>query len=232
MTFSLLGRCLDSGQLGAAVTTSDLAVGARVPFAAAGVGVAVTQHRTDPRLGPALLEALRRGMDVDAAVRAVVEGHEHRSWRQLGLLDCTGRAASHTGGLAWPVAGAVTGTDCLAIGNMLVGQDVLVAMVDAFVSRGAARDQPLAARLLAGLQAGERAGGEGPGLRSAALLVVERESFPLVDLRIDDAPDPLTALESLWRAYEPWMRDFVVRALDPDRAPGADRGHESSSTTT
>jgi uncharacterized Ntn-hydrolase superfamily protein len=231
MTFSLMGRCLDSRQLGVAVTTSDLAVGARVPFAVAGVGVAVTQHRTDPRLGPALLEALRHGVDVDVAVRVVVEGHEHRAWRQLGLLDSSGRAASHTGELAWPVAGAVTGTDCLAIGNMLVVHDVLAAMVDAFMA-GATRDQPLAARLLAGLQAGQLAGGEGPGLRSAALLVVERESFPLVDLRVDDAPDPLTALESLWRAYEPCMRDFVVRALDPDRAPGADRGHESSSTTT
>jgi uncharacterized Ntn-hydrolase superfamily protein len=231
MTFSLMGRCLDSRQLGVAVTTSDLAVGARVPFAVAGVGVAVTQHRTDPRLGPALLEALRHGVDVDVAVRVVVEGHEHRAWRQLGLLDSSGRAASHTGALAWPVAGAVTGTDCLAIGNMLVVHDVLAAMVDAFMA-GATRDQPLAARLLAGLQAGQLAGGEGPGLRSAALLVVERESFPLVDLRVDDAPDPLTALESLWRAYEPCMRDFVVRALDPDRAPVADRGHESSSTTT
>jgi uncharacterized Ntn-hydrolase superfamily protein len=226
MTFSLLGRCPDSGQLGAAVTTSDLAVGARVPFAAAGVGVVVTQHRTDPRLGPALLDALAGGGLAEDAVARVVERHSDRGWRQLGVLDARGRAASYTGVRAWPVAGALIGTDCLAIGNMLVGEHVLSAMVGAFEAHAAGRDDPLAARLIAGLQAGQRAGGEGRGLRSAALLVVERESFPLADLRVDHAPDPLTALDSLWREYEPWARDFVLRAVDPDRA------HGSSSTTT
>jgi uncharacterized Ntn-hydrolase superfamily protein len=223
MTFSLLGRCVETGQLGAAVATSDLAVGARVPFAAAGIGVAVTQHRTDPRLGPALLDALVDGLSAEAAVARVADGHPNRAWRQLGLLDAGGNAGSYTGERAWPVAGALAGTDCLAIGNMLAGEHVLSAMVDAFPGDPGLA---LAARLLAGLQAGHRAGGEGPGLRSAALLVVERESFPLVDLRVDDAADPLPALEALWREYEPWARDFVLRAVDPDRA------HGSSSTTT
>ena len=56
MTYSLLGRCARTGQFGAAVTTSSIAVGSRVPHVAPGVGGVLTQHRTDPRLGPRGLE--------------------------------------------------------------------------------------------------------------------------------------------------------------------------------
>jgi uncharacterized Ntn-hydrolase superfamily protein len=222
MTFSLLGRCEASGQLGAVTTTSDLAVGARVPFAAAGVGAVVTQSRTDPRLGPALLEALAAGRSAAEAVSRVADADEHREWRQLGALGPSGEGAAHTGGHAWPVATAIGGRDCLAIGNMLRGERVLSAMLDAFTQATG----ELAGRLLAGISAGQGAGGETGVLRSAALLVVEHQPFPLVDLRIDDAADPLGALGMLWERYRPWVREFTLRALDPDAAQGA------SSTTT
>lgn len=199
------------------VTTSDLAVGARVPHALPGVGVAVTQNRTDPRLGPALLAALAGGASAQAAVAELVAATPEIAWRQLGVLDAGGGTASYTGRHAWPVAGAQPGRDCLALGNMLVSDAVLPAIADAF----AAATGELAPRLLAGSAAGLRAGGETGTLRSAALLVVEREPFPLVDLRVDAARDPLTALAELWREYEPWARDFVTRALDPDSAHGS-----------
>jgi uncharacterized Ntn-hydrolase superfamily protein len=217
MTFSLLGRCRSTGQLGAVVTTSDLAVGARVPFALPGVGVAVTQNRTDPRLGPALLGALAAGAPAQQAIAELVTATPQIAWRQLGVLDAAGNTAAYTGSHSWPVAGALAGDDCLAIGNMLANDEVLVGITEAFLSS----DGALAPRLVAGIAAGQRAGGETGMLRSAALVVVERESFPLVDLRIDAAADPLDALEALWREYEPRARDFVTRALDPDRAHGS-----------
>ena len=92
-------------------------------------------------------------------------------------------------------------------------------------------DGPLARKLVAGLEAGERAGGETGALRSAAVLVVHTESFPLVDLRIDDDPAPLEALGRLWETYAPWTRDFVTRALDPDAATGRPEADHSSTTT-
>ena len=217
MTFSLLGRCARTGELGVATTTSDIAVGARVPFAAPGVGVAATQHRTDPRLGPRALALLASGHSAQEAVDGVVAATPHRGWRQLGVLDARGHAAAFTGDGVWPVAAALEGDGCLALGNMLTSEAVAPAIVAGFAADPGA---PLAARLLDGLEAGLAAGGETGDLRSAALLVVGQETFPLVDLRIDDSAEPLRALRGLWDAYAPWVGDFVRRAVDPDAATG------------
>jgi uncharacterized Ntn-hydrolase superfamily protein len=227
MTFALLGRCPETGQLGAAVTTSDLAVGARVPFALAGVAVAVTQHRTDPRLGPRALELVRSGCTPQEAVDAVAASTPHRDWRQVAILGADGTHATYTGAGVTPQVAALAGDDCLAVGNMLSGDETAPAMVAGFADAAG----PLAHRLVAGLQAGERAGGETGTLRSAALLVVHTESFPLVDLRIDDDRAPLEALQRLWETYAPWTRDFVTRALDPDAATGRPDADHSSTTT-
>jgi uncharacterized Ntn-hydrolase superfamily protein len=222
MTFTILGRCPGSGQLGGAVTTSDVAVGARVLSAEAGRAVAATQHSTDPRLGPALLEEIRAGRTAEEAVAAVAAATPHRDWRQIAALDARGRAAAHSGERVWPIAAQLAGQNCLAVGNMLASDRVAPAMVDAF----AAASGELTGRLLAALEAGERAGGETGGLRSAAVLVVEREPFAFVDLRVDDDADPLRRLSALWDAYRPLARGVVARALDPGAA------HRSSSTTT
>lgn len=224
MTFTILGRCPRTGQLGAAATTSDVAVGARVLFAAADLGVAVTQHRTDPRLGPALLERLRLGETPEQAVTAIARGTRDREWRQLGAIDAAGRTGAWSGARLWPVGAQLGGPDCLVLANMLVDDTVAPAMVAAFRCTRDAGE--LTARLLAALRAGEAAGGEMGALRSAAVRVVERESFPLVDLRVDDDPDPLGRLAALWATYRPLARQFVARALTPDDV------HRSSSTTT
>jgi uncharacterized Ntn-hydrolase superfamily protein len=225
MTFTILGRCPRTGRLGGAVTTSDVAVGARVLFGRAGLGVAATQHRTDPRLGPAVLERLAGGQAPVAAVAAVAGATRDRDWRQLGVVDAQGRTAAYSGAHVWPVCADLAGEDCLVLGNMLTGSAVAPAMRDAF-ERSA--DSDLCDRLVGALDAGERAGGEtgGGALRSAALLVVDRESFPFVDLRIDDDPLPVRRLGALWETYRPLAAQFVARALTPDDV------HRSSSTTT
>jgi uncharacterized Ntn-hydrolase superfamily protein len=222
MTFTILGRCPQTGQLGGAVTSSDVAVGARVLFAQAGLAVVATQHRTDPRLGPALLDELRAGRTVAHAVSAVVDAAPHIAWRQLSVLDVAGRSAAYSGERLWPIGAELAGENCLVLGNVLSDDRVAPAMIRAFESG----PPELADRLLAALRAGEGAGGEVGELRSAALLVVEHESFPLVDLRVDDDPDPLGKLDALWEVYRPLVRVFVARALDPDHV------QRSSSTTT
>ena len=176
MTFSLIARCPRTGQIGAAVTTSSIAVATRVPFCAAGVGAVLTQHRTDPRLGPRGLELLRSGCTAAETVAALVASTPHEGWRQLAVLDAVGRTAHHHGARVKPERGVAHGPGVLALGNILSSAAVPEAMLAGFL---AAEAEPLAERLLRGLEAGEAAGGEHGDVTSASLMVVWREFLPL-----------------------------------------------------
>jgi uncharacterized Ntn-hydrolase superfamily protein len=221
MTFSLAARCSRTAMLGAAVAGSSIAVGSRCVFARAGVGAVLTQHRTDPRLGPMALDILAQGKNAQETVdRVVVNADRQRGWRQLAVVDLIGHTAHYSGAAIVSVHGAATRPGAVAIGNLLKNIAVPQAEVDAF-----AEDiRPhLAERLVRALEAGLEAGGDALPVRSAALLVVHRELFPLIDLRVDDDDQPIAALRRLWQAYEPQIDDFVKRALDPDRAGPAKR---------
>lgn len=217
MTFSLVGRCARTGQFGAAVTTSSICVGSRVPFALPGVGAMLTQHRTDPRLGHRGMALLRSGCTAQQVIDALVASTPDHAWRQLAVIDAAGRTAHFHGAKVKPSLNVAHGRDVVSIGNILANDRVPAAMTAAFE---AAADQPLAERLVRGLEAGEAAGGEHGPVFSAALLVVEREVFPLVDLRVDKRADPIGGLRALWEEYAPMVEEFVTRAVDPDRAPG------------
>src|SRR3712207_441163 len=106
VTISLLGRCVRTGQFGAAVTTSSIAVGSRVPFVAPGVGGVLTQHRTAPRLGPRGLALLRTGCTAAETVAALVSSTPQHAWRQLAVLDAKGGTAHFHGGHVKPALGA------------------------------------------------------------------------------------------------------------------------------
>lgn len=213
MTFSLIGRCARTGMLGVAVTTSAIGVGARCPFARAGVGAVLTQHRTDPRLGPLGLDLLARGFTAEQTLAAIVAATPHRDWRQLAVLDASGGSATFSGARVRPERGEARGADCAAIANIVCSATIPAEMVAAFER---APEEPLADRLLAGLQAGQAAGGEFRPVVSAALLIVHRESFPYVDLRVDQADQPIDALVRLWEAYRLEADPYVTRAVDPD----------------
>jgi uncharacterized Ntn-hydrolase superfamily protein len=218
MTFSIAGRCARTGMLGAIVTTSSIAVGSRCAFAAAGVGAALTQHTTDPRLGPLMLDQLRRGYTVEEAIGTAVGGTPRSDWRQLALVDREGRTASFSGASVKPERAEVHGRDCVALANIVKSEAVPAAMVKAFE---AAPQAPLALRLIDALAAGDAAGGEFKPLMSAGLMIARREVFPYVDLRVDSDPDPIKILRRLWREYEPVADMFVARAVHPESIIGS-----------
>ena len=217
MTFSLLGRCARTGQIGAAGATSNIGVGARIQHIAAGVGAVLTQHRTDPRLGPRGVALLRSGCSAGETVDALVASTPHHGWRQLAALDAGGRTAQFHGARVKPAHGHAQGGGCVAIGNILANERVPAAMIAAFARDP---DADLADRLLSALQAGEDAGGEHGPVLSAVLEVHGDHDFPLVDLRVDRAEAPIAALAALYRDYAPSIGEFVLRATDPDRARG------------
>jgi uncharacterized Ntn-hydrolase superfamily protein len=217
MTFSIAGRCARTGMLGAAVTTSSIAVGSRCTFAAAGVGAALTQHATDPRLGPLMLDQLRRGHTVQEAIDTAVGGTPRSDWRQLAVINRNGQTAGFSGASVKPERAEAHGRDCVALANIVRSERIPAAMVKAFE---ASPEAPLASRLIAALDAGEAAGSEFKPLVSAGLLIAYREVFPYVDLRVDSDADPIRTLQRLWHEYEPMADLFVARAVHPDSVIG------------
>jgi uncharacterized Ntn-hydrolase superfamily protein len=215
MTYSIAGRCARTGMLGCVVTTSAIAVGSRCPWAEPGVGAVLTQHRTDPRLGPAILARLKQGGAPDAILRDLEKSDPHLGWRQVSVLAADGTAAFFNGKKIVSTAKGRVGKDCVAAGNILRTTDVVDAMVESFEANAA---EPLPERLMRASEAGESAGSELKQVKSAGLLVVHRESFPYVDLRVDLDARPLAQLRFLWELYQPSADNFVVRVLDPDKA--------------
>jgi uncharacterized Ntn-hydrolase superfamily protein len=219
MTYSIVGRCARSGQFGTIVTTSSIAVGSRCPYARAKVGAVLTQHRTDPRLGPLGLHLLANGASADETVKALVASTPHHGWRQLAVIDAQGRSAHFSGAHIKSIHAGASGRDCCAIGNIIANDRVPAAMVRAFEAEP---DKPLARRLVDALKAGYAAGGEPKQVVSAGLVVVHEESFPFVDLRVDHHPDPVREIERLWTLYEPMTEAYVMRAIDPDNSVNYD----------
>lgn len=217
MTFSIVGRCAETGQLGIAISSSSIAVGARCPWLRAGVGAVATQNITLPALGPEILDLLDAGESPAAALDKALTRHGFSQYRQVAVIDHHGATALFTGSQALGVNNAVAGEQCVAAGNLLANPGVIQAMVDAFeVTAG----ELLADRLLAAMQAAMAAGGEAGPVHSAALSVVSDLLWPIVDLRVDWAEQsPIGQLDQLWQAYRPQMDDYVIRALNPTVAP-------------
>ena len=216
MTFSVVGMCRQTGMFGAAVTTSSIGVGSRCPFARAGVGAVLTQHRTDPRLGPRGLELLAAGQSARQVVAALVQDNPTIGWRQLAIIDTQGETAYYHGDRISSIHAAAQGNAVCAIGNILRSEYVPQAMVEAF---GQEPEAHLAERLLRALDAGLKAGGELKQVKSAALVVVHEQPFPLVDLRVELDPQPLAELRFLWELYRPQLELYLRRAIDPDSVP-------------
>lgn len=198
-TFSIVARCADSGDLGIAVASKFLAVGAVVPFAEADVGALATQSYANTSYGPRALAALRAGIPVDLIHEAFAATDGEHAMRQYGLVDAAGRSVSFTGDACHPWAGGVAGPGFAAQGNLLAGPQVVEALASTFeATRG-----DLAERLLAALRAGDGAGGDRRGRQGAALLVVRAGggyggfNDRYIDLRVDDDSAPVERLVGL-----------------------------------
>ena len=203
---------------GAAVTTSSIAVGSRCAFARAGIGAMLTQHRTDPRLGPRGIALLEQGLPAREVIEQLTRDDPGIGWRQLLVVDRNGDTAWYHGERITSVHSAHAGAGCVAAGNIIRSPEVTSAMIAAFE---ADPQLHIAERLVRAMEAGYAAGGELKQVKSAALLVVDREIFPLVDLRVDYDPRPLEQLRWLWEIYEPSMKNYVDRAIAPDSVAGS-----------
>ncbi len=205
MTWSIVAHDPGTGAFAVAVTTCAFAVGASCPFVRSGVGAVSTQATTNRYLGPAVLDALARGLTPRLAIESALCGDDGKDLRQIHVIDRLGRHALWTGGLCFEWAGGASAPHVGVAGNTLVGPDVVEHTLARFQADPAA---PLAERMVGALMAGQRAGGDARGKQSAALRLITGEDFPDIDLRVDDHPEPL---DELARLLAVWRRD---------RAPG------------
>src|SRR5919198_5376106 len=207
MTYSLVARDPESGQLGVAVQSHFFSVGSVVTWAEPGVGVVATQAFAEVSYGPLGLQLMRAGRSAAGALGELLDEDPGEAVRQVAMIDSAGRVAVHTGQNCVPEAGHRVGRQVSAQANMMRRDSVWDAMLDAYSSSG--DDMP--SRLLAALDAGEREGGDLRGRQSAALLVVggKRSDEPwrerVCDLRVEDHAEPLRELRrlvELRRAYD------------------------------
>jgi uncharacterized Ntn-hydrolase superfamily protein len=201
MTFSIVARSADAQALGVAVASKFLGVGAAVPAAMAEVGALATQSYANLAYRPQGLTLLRTGVGAQGVVDGLTAADEGRATRQLGVVGATGDGATFTGADCHAWAGGVSGDGYAIQGNILTGPEVVLEMEAAWQTNST--EPALARRLLASLRAGDQAGGDRRGRQSAALLVVAKgqgyggTSDVVVDLRVDDHPDPMTELGRL-----------------------------------
>jgi uncharacterized Ntn-hydrolase superfamily protein len=204
VTYSIAACDLEAREWGVAVQSRFLAVGAAVPFAAAGVGAIATQALANVAYGPDGLALLEKGQSAEQVVVELTRADDGRDDRQLGVVDARGAGATFTGSACVDWAGGIAGHCFAAQGNILVSEATVDALAETFVTSVGA---PLAERLLASLAAAQQAGGDRRGQQSASLLVVRDRggyggrSDRLVDLRVDEHAAPITELERIYKVH-------------------------------
>jgi uncharacterized Ntn-hydrolase superfamily protein len=213
MTFSLIARCPGTGMFGVAAATALPAVGKLLTHAMGGVGAIATQAKLNPYLGIDGLNLLQHGRTAQAVLDILSRQDPRALERQFAVIDRDGNTAAWTGEkcIAW--AGSRARPGLSAQGNRLAGPQVLDAIVEAFeASIGRTLDE----RLMEALEAGDRAGGDVKGERSATIYIADKEEYPLWDIRVDANPDPFTELRRLHDIFRreliPEIRKMPTRA--------------------
>ncbi|WP_142848405.1 DUF1028 domain-containing protein [Telmatospirillum sp. J64-1] len=215
MTYSIAAHCPESNAFGIAITSSSICVPSRCAWVSP-KGLVVTQNVTDPSFGPSGLAMLQEGRTADEIVKTLLASTPHGAWRQLVVIDGSGKVEAFSGDKAMPVVALKKGKGVIAMGNMLANDAVPQAMVDSFESNAG---KTLTERLLTALEAGLDQGGETGEEHSAGLHVAAKLSWPIVDLRVDWHDEPIAELRRLWTLYRPQLDDYVARALNPEAAP-------------
>jgi uncharacterized Ntn-hydrolase superfamily protein len=207
VTYSIVARDKKTGEFGVAVQSHYFQVSPAVPWALAGVGAVATQSMVKVSYGPLGLELMQAGYSAEQALKALTAGDPQAEVRQCAIVDAAGNVAAHTGSKCIPAAGHHIGDGFSCQANLMEKDTVWAAMADAYTTTNA----PLAERMMAALDAAEAEGGDIRGKQSAAMLVVAGVGTGrpwddrIIDLRVEDAPEPLPELRRLLRIKRAYM---------------------------
>jgi uncharacterized Ntn-hydrolase superfamily protein len=214
MTFAISARCPETGKYGVAISTRPMAVGARCPFIAPGIGVVVTMAYTDPRLGLLGRKLLILGYSAQKVLDEIASSDPNVEYRQLSVIDRDGNAVARTGKQNKDWSGAFIEPGLVAMGNGLTSERTASAMFDVYRS---ARNAAFEERLMRALEAGRDVGGQHGGQHSANLVVYSKQEYALVDLRVDEHDEPIGELRRLHDLYEPQAEYYELRPWQPEK---------------
>jgi len=225
-TFSIVARDPETGQMGVAVQSHWFSVGSVVSWAEAGVGAVATQSLVDPSYGPLALELLKAGKSPEDALKGLLTADSGSDVRQVAIVDTQGRVAVHTGARCIPEAGHHKGTGYTTEANLMERNTVWDAMASAYEHASG----PFADRLIAALEAGQREKGDIRGKQSAAILIVAAKATGrpwedrVMDLRVEDSPDPIKELKRLVRVHQAYQHmNAGDAAMEKNDVEGARR---------
>jgi uncharacterized Ntn-hydrolase superfamily protein len=208
MTFSICAYDSETGQVGVGALTGTLGVGKLVSHTQARVGAAATQATTNPYLALDGIEFMRTGKSAQEALDEVLAKDDGREYRQVGFVDVHGRTAAWTGNKTQGWAGHLAQGTAIAQGNRLVGPETLEATLEAFWAH---QHLVLGHRLLHALEAGEATGGDTAGTVSGNITVMDSEAYPLWDVRVDKAENPVAELRKLVEEFDENLMPTIVK---------------------
>ena len=214
MTFSIVAYDPERKEWGVAVQSKFIAVGSIVPWAKSGVGAIATQAWANTSYGPKGLALLEQGLTAEDVISSLTKQDEKREDRQVGIVDSYGNAASFTGSRCFDWAGHIVGENYSCQGNILVSEDTVFAMSQAY----RATKGDLAIKLLTALEEGQEAGGDSRGKQSAAILIMKEEGAydgrtdKYVDVRVDEHEHPIKELRRVFELYNL----SLLKRDDPD----------------
>lgn len=204
MTWSILARDPDTGSFGAMVATRFVAAAGLCLNVAAGLGAVSTQATINPTYGPRGLRGLAAGRSAQQVVDDLLASDAGRDHRQVHVIDASGAVAAYSGAACHAWSGHRAGDGVSVAGNVLAGPDVVEATLAQYQG---SEHLPFAERLIAAMEAGQRAGGDQRGQQSAGILIYGTEDYPDLSLRVDEHVTPLAELR---RIYDLWLFEFAA----------------------
>lgn len=223
-TYSIVARDEQTGEMAVGVQSHWFSVGTSVPWAEAGVGAVATQSFVDKSYGPKALALIKTGLSAQQVLDKLVADDPGRDVRQVSIIDNKGNVATHTGKNCIQVASHIKGNNYSVQSNMMLGDQVDEYMSEAFEK---SKGKPLAERVLLALEAAQKAGGDIRGMQAAAIIVVpgkitEAWNNKTVDIRVDDAPEPLKELRRIYTVHLAYQHmndgDLAVEKNDMAKA--------------
>lgn len=218
MTFSLIARCPESHQFGIGATTAVPAVGALLTHAVAGVGAIATQAKLNPYIGIDGIRLLKNGRTADEVMGILRDSDPCAKDRQFAVIDRAGKTAAFTGSDCLRWAGHQSHEGYSVQGNRLTGEAVIERVAKCFEHSAG---KPLAERLMEALEAGNSVGGDRDGELSATIYIVDKEEYPLWDIRVDSHPDPFAELRRLHDIFAKRLIPAIRRMPTRENPAGA-----------